>query len=578
MDMSKEFKESMKDQLVDRSDDNEFGMASDVEDFEGKKVRQIPIYYNNKLENPESMSTDCVSTAIAFADMAINYDEMNKVVDALEVGRDLMKDRTIGQTRSGRPLVEKVNTLGKKVSLRLNKNGESNFMARLNDFFDSQVYGIYMKDAGKIGKINTNKAVFVINKMTSLNSLAVNLLSGVSTILHDITQINAEAVAGQFFSAKDLLKADRNYFSGIADSMEDVGSRVKTSKFNLFLEKFNVLQEYEEQARDNKFDKGRFQRLMSTNTLYFLMHCGDHWGQSRIALALANAYKMKAPDGKIVGLYDALETKPIDPSNPQYGATLEVKPGYTKADGSEFTQQDISDFTRKAMAVNERMFGIYNKADRNAIQAHALGSMAIMYRKYLVPSMRRRFASADYNMDLQDYTEGYYRTTGRFLGQLFKDLKDTKLVWGTRYNELSDAEKYNIKRAVTETSQWLAMCTTVSLMGLSHQDMKKVWNLRLLEYFATRLKTDIGSLTPTPYMISDLWKIMKSPAAGMETLENLGGMLKAVSPAAWMTTVNSGRFKGHSQGLKAIMSSPFVPGYATIYRAIHPEQAIQAYK
>jgi len=571
------YKEDLKDQLLDRSDDDEFGTKTDIEDFEGKKVRSIPIYYANKIEDTKSLSTDVVSTFIAFADMATNYDEMNKVIDSLEVGRDLMKERQIQDTRAGKPLVQKINALGRNVTMKINK-GESNFMARLNSFFDMQVYGVYMKDEGKILGLNTGKVANFINKLTSLNGLALNLLSGVSTVAHDITQINAEAVSGQFFNASHLAKADATYLKGIAESMNDVGSRTKTSKMNLFIEKFNLLQEYEENARDAKYDKSRAQRFFSTNSLYFMMHAGDHWGQTRIGLALANNYKMKSPEGNIVSLYDAMGVTSLDKNNPNLGATIDIKPGYTKEDGSQFTTRDIIDFSKRAMALNERLYGIYNKADRNALQTLALGRMAMMYRKYLIPAMERRFSAVTYNMDLQDYTEGYYRTTGRFLLQLAKDLKSHNMIWGTRYNELNETEKANMKRAITETAQWLALCTVLSLMNMGPKDKKRIWAARAAEYFATRLKTDVGSLTPTPGMVGDLWKIMKSPAAGMETMQNLGGMLNAVYPVSWFQMMHSGRFKGHSLAYKALMQSPFIPGSASIYRVLHPETAVQAYK
>jgi hypothetical protein len=47
---------------------------------------------------------------------------------------------------------------------------------------------------------------------------------------------------------------------------------------------------------------------------------------------------MKAPDGKIVSLWDAMEVVPLDPSNKKLGAELKVKEGYTREDGSAFTR------------------------------------------------------------------------------------------------------------------------------------------------------------------------------------------------------------------------------------------------
>ena len=97
-------------------------------------------------------------------------------------------------------------------------------------------------------------------------------------------------------------------------------------------------------------------------------NAGEHWMQNRTSLALADAYKMKAPNGKIVSLWDAMEVVPIDKNNKKAGAKLQLKQGYTKADGSAFTQDDIIKFSRRSAAINQRMHGIYNKADRSAVQ------------------------------------------------------------------------------------------------------------------------------------------------------------------------------------------------------------------
>lgn len=69
------------------------------------------------------------------------------------------------------------------------------------------------------------------------------------------------------------------------------------------------------------------------------------------------------------------------------------------------------------------MHGIYNFEDRNALQNVGLGRMAILFRKWIKPSLNKRFDKVSYNYDLDDWTEGYYRTMGRFVLQMIKDVK-----------------------------------------------------------------------------------------------------------------------------------------------------------
>ena len=46
-------------------------------------------------ESPNDLSTDIVSTLTAYAAMANDFNEMNKVIDVLELGRDMLKEREI---------------------------------------------------------------------------------------------------------------------------------------------------------------------------------------------------------------------------------------------------------------------------------------------------------------------------------------------------------------------------------------------------------------------------------------------------------------------------------------------------
>jgi len=65
--------------------------------------------------------------------------------------------------------------------------------------------------------------------------------------------------------------------------------------------------------------------------------------------------------------------------------------------------------------------------------------------------------------------------------------------------------------------------------------------------------------------------LLKSPAAGVKTIENTLSVLDIFNPVAWNTDLQSGRYKGHSKAFKSMLESPFVPTNKTIYRVIHPE-------
>ena len=579
----KQIWESIKDEFIRRTDDVDFEDRAAIKDFEDNRVQSLPIYFTRlkEGESANDLSTDIVSTLTAYAAMANDYDEMNKVIDVLELGRDLLRERQITQTQGGKPLIEKFKIVGRKIESKLTEEGKATrFVQRLNDFFEMQVYGRYMADEGTFGKTNIDKGKVAnfINRVTSMNNLALNVLSGISNIVTGKVMMRIESFAGEFFNEKNAITADRIYGQFLPTYLAEIGNRVKTSKLALWDELFNVMQEYEQDVREVNFDrKTWFSRMFGTSTLFFINNAGEHWMQNRTSLALADAYKMKAPDGKIVSLWDAMEVVPIDKNNKKSGAKLQLKQGYTKADGSAFTQDDIIKFSRKSAALNQRMHGIYNKADRSAVQRLAIGRMAMMFRKWIKPSLNRRFKSATYNYDLDAWTEGYYRTSGRFLLQLARDLRETQFNLAARWNELTPTEKANIRRALTETGHFLAVIAIIGLIEWS-DDKDRPWLVRMTEYQARRLYTELGAMIPGKSMISEGLKIIKSPAAGVNTIENVLNLTKLLNPWNYADEIQSGRYEGHSTAYKSFFESPVIPMNKTIYRGLHPEEGIPFFK
>lgn len=589
---AKQLWEAVKDQFIRRTDDTEFGDRAAVKDFEDREVQVLPIYYTKMKEgeSPNDLSTDIVSTLTAYAAMANDFNEMNKVIDVLELGRDIIRDPDlykIKKTIGGKPLVEKFNILGRKVENIVTKeSGERRIVERLNDFFEMQVYGRYMADEGTFGntKIDKGKGVNFVNRITSLNTLAINVLSGISNVATGKIMMRIESFAGEFFNESNTLRADRNYRKALPKYLAEIGNRVKTSKLALWDELFNVMQEYETDVREVNFDrKTWFSRMFGTSALFLMSNAGEHWMQNRTSLALADAYKMKSPDGKIVSLWDAMEVVPIDKNNKKLGAKLQLKEGYTKEDGSAFTRDDIIAFSRKSAAINQRMHGIYNKADRSAVQRLAIGRMGFMFRKWIKPNLNRRFKSATYNYDLQAWTEGYYVTTGRFLLQLAQELRKSQFDIASEWNKLSKTEKANIRRAVTEVAHYLAIITVLGLIDWD-DDEDRPWLEKMVEYQLRRLKTETGVLIPGKPMVDEGLKIMKSPAAAIQTIQSTLDLVGFVNPmnyevfAGEDAILQSGQFKGKSKAYRLLMKSPLIPMRNTITRGIDPELAIPYFK
>lgn len=586
---AKEVWEGIKDLFIKRSDDTMFATKAGIQDFDNKQVQVLPIYYTklNKGENPNDISTDVVSTMCAYAAMASDFNQMNKIIDCLEIGRDLIRKTTIAETKANKPVVERFSELGRKVENKLVKTENKRIVQRLDDYYEMQVYNGYTKDEGNFGNTNISvgKTVNFINLLTAINSLGFSLLNGISNIATGTSMMRIETLSRQFFRYKDLTKADSIYASELPSFIGDVGKKSKISKINLFDELFNVLQDYEQKIKDSDFAKSNIGKLFSSHPAFVLNNAGEHWMQNRTALALACSYKMKYTDengkSKDSNLWDALEIKYIDPNNKDLGAELVIKEGYTKTDGTKFTKDDINNFTDKSAYINQHMHGIYNDLDKSAIQNLALGRMAILFRKWIVPSMEKRFSHTNYSLMGDTWSEGYYRTFGNFLLLLGRDIKEGQFNLGARFKELSPEEISNVTRATVEIGQFLMILLAISLFnGGNDKDRKRKrsWANRMTEYQLYRLKTELGVLIPGPSMLKEGGKIIQAPAAGISTLEQLSNTINLLIPANYTNKLQSGRYKGHSTAHKTIMDSPLFLMNKSIFRGINPETGLPYFK
>lgn len=586
-----QIRKAVKDSFIIKADDTNFGFKRAVKGFNDEEVMSVPIFFINRVSDEGSLSRDTASTMAAFADMAINYDEMSKVTDLFEIGRSAIENRKAGVVRRGKPVMEAIQGLGIKTAQAIKKGANKNFVERYNELLRTQLYGRYMRDEGidvnEDERLSFSKASNVLNRISSLNQLAVNLLAGVAAVGSDIINVNSEVLAGSikdgkgFFTAKQLWDADKIYRKGIVKVLGEFGNPIKTSKLGLFIEKFDILHEYESKILDLEVNKSKAKKLLSENSLYFFMQAGAHWGETRTALAQAQNIMIKSDDGsKEENLWDVLEIKYQDPNDHSKGASLVAKDGFT------LTQEQIAEFTRKFAGLNQRLYGIYSKSDTNALQTTAVGQLIFLYRKFIVPSINRRYAGlisgrSNYNFDLGTETEGYYTSAFRFLKNLITDSKDLGRSISMYWGDMEDFERSNCMRAINELGTFVVLLAISSILkGADWDDSNNPWAKKFLAYMSKRLKTETGAFVPVGGT-RELWNIVKSPMAAVNTLESLRDVTGALLPWNWVgedAMVQSGRYKGKPKGYKAIMQSPFVPMNKTIYRALHPETGLIAFQ
>lgn len=571
----REVVKSIKDSFVSRVDDT--GFSRTLIDSGGNEIQELPIYYVSKLEDPSQISTDVVSTLSAYASMALDYNYMGEILDEIEIGRDVLYEREIQQTKGGNPVMESFRSAGREVVNKLTKRGRgvTNFTGRLDDYFQMQVYGKYMNDEGDVLGVSLAKLANNINRYTSANNLGLNLLAGISNVATGSVMMNVESFTGEFFGAKDTATADRKYMKLLPEHLAGIGNRVKTDKLSLWDEYFDVMQDFDKKVYDTGFNRRNwFTKLLGSNAVFFINTAGEHWMQNRTSMALANKIKVKDERGNTIPLFDAYEVVTEKKDGKTVKAFLRLKKGITKEDGTKWTEEDEFNFKQKAAAINQGMHGIYNKADRSAIQKLAVGRLAMLYRKWIRPNYMKRFKAARYNMDLGQWTQGYYNTAFGFIYTLMKDLRRMQFHLAAHYQELTKEEKYNLRRAAIEVGHFIGLVAFLGLMDWE-DDKERPWHMQMLEYQSRRLYTELGAQIPGLQMIEEAGKILKQPAAGINTIQNIINTFKIVMPGS-LEEIQTGRYKGYTRAEKYLLE--LIPMRRTVMNALNPDETLAFFK
>ncbi len=516
-----------------------------LSDKEKDKISETD-YINNKAE--ENQSYDLASIYSRYFNSAINYKHKFEILPEMEMARFLVSKR-ITTSRDGKGnIIKEFLSKDEATSSKVRAENTAN---QLNDWFEALMYGIKEKDEGTLfgGRLDIGKTANTLNKFTALNLLSLNVITGTANVILGSTMQTVEAAGKQFYSPKDLAKANRIYGKNLPGILGDIATRKPTNKVSLLLRKFDVLNEYS-QAEFKKNTK--FRQLLSTNTLFFTSHAGEHFMQTKVLLAMLNKLQARDKQGNDLG-----------PMVDQYS----VEKGELKLNDNvaNFSEEDQSLFEAKVRRLLSSIHGEYSQAGRVAVQRYALGRMAYMFRKFVIPGVRRRYQKRQVNNALGEYVEGSYRTTGRFFMTLFKDLRGFQFaLMASDWASMTDMEKGNVRKTLVEFTFLMSaiILSNVFIAMKEDADDDEEWIWSFLAYQALRYKTEVGFfINPMEAM-----KILRSPAASMSVIENSIRLVGQMLPPDFegFERYERGSWKGRPKIQKTAIN--FVPGLKQIYR------------
>lgn len=553
-------KEEFKEGVFQRVDDTERG-ESYLVDENGNPKMFLPIHYAGKMDI-KNQSFDLASIYFKWWESANDYQIKRKILPELEMAKHFVDIRKAKRRNALGDVVKRKFKVGGQIDDLDESNNpdalieNTQVAQQLTDWFEMAVYGQKARPGGLISikddlVLDTAKLADVMNKYTAFNMLAFNLVQGTANVILGETMQAIDAVAKEHVTASDLTKATKQYMKWLPGMMGDWGSRLPQHVGTHLIEWAHIM--HDDVARVNWSKRTKVGQELGNGALFAMQEGGEHWMQSRYLFARLIHKQAYDKDGNHLG--NMLEMYYMNKDG-----ELALK-DEVDLEKSKWTAKDQEIFRRATLGQLSRMHGEYSELGRIALQRAAIGRMAYMFRKFIVPGAKRRFQKRQYVQRLDQYVEGNYVTTWNFAKRMFTEAKILK--WALMSEDwalLTDHEKANIKRTITEIA---TVATTIVVANLLYKSLKDddddddKWKA-FLAYEAFRVKSELlFFVNPVETM-----KILNSPAAAMSLVENTIQLFKHLMPR-W-EEYERGPWKNHYKFEKDLMK--LVPLYKQYYK------------
>ena len=522
-----------KDLSTIRTDDVGFTKV-DV-DGNGNTINHVPIHYRDSRDNPLSQDQQSIDL---FSIYRLEYKNGNthKLRTEMEMEFNMLVD--VAKTKEYNTMDGSNPKVDRNTGYLHTKPGhQSEIYKKMQSMLESKLYDTLHKPSGKIIKADANKVVGFVNGITSFLGMTFNIASGTANVVNANAQLFLEGfIKGHFITSAGIKKANMLYGEHLKDTLTDNTKPIKDSFINQMNELFDVRGLLN--LSDASFLEADLVKLgISANALQVFQSTGEHWIQSVTTMAVLEGIKVMDAksnfidkDGNIVeskekaaSLLDMLEKddKGVLQISDKVGYTTHSRMSTIKNGGKE----KVDALIRKKLYDT---IGNYTQDDQPEVMRYALGKLTFMYRKYLIPMGVARFrgfgsvhiASEDlqegqtsYSYALQENEEGTYTALVRYLYQSLKD-KKFDVLSKAKWNQLSDYEKHNIKRAITEVvvSSAILPLVLMAMQAMADDDDNMFY---FVMYQLRRLDSELSQYRN----ITELFKLMRSPIPSTRILE-----------------------------------------------------------
>jgi len=568
----KNIQENLKDAFRDAEDDTEFGDKDKIERPDGSIAQFVPIYFVRKLDNPDQLSPDVISSVIAYSDVMENYKQMSTNVDTFETILDTIGNR-------------EVNT-GKKQYTGV----ESEVYKTMKKFIEMNVYGKW-KEHWVVGGVNMTKVMQHVVKFVTANNLAFSLYTTLASYFTSATYSKIEDLVGQYTTNKDKLVAEKIWDTNIHHVLLQSGKVNKTNKLGLFFEKHRILKRNQDVF--NNLDKSRLTRKALESGLFWSYDLVRLRIRGKLALAVANNYKYY--EGKFYTTNE-LKNRGIEHENlPTYWDMVEQQDGKLIAKHSDPNIEDKIE--AKVNYIGANIDGELDYSDWAAAHQGAITQLVTTHRGWMFRNIQLRLKPKGVNYQTGEVEEGFYMSFWEFMRKTFfsnervSSLKELIARW----EKLEPYEKQGVLRTLWEMAFIYAVSTLALIVNNAAMDADDDDLINYMAYQSNRVLLELGVMNPTlvvavdpfsdnpdannlalrlPFAsnIQEMVAILNSPVAAARQVDTLTDWMDLFSGEL----VESGPYEDMSRRQRFLIK--MTPGAKGIFQARDPNSRNQYLK
>jgi hypothetical protein len=494
---------------VDEDDAFVYGYAA----LQGQSRNYAPVYFMDDIAADE-VSLDIKSSIMTFYNAALRTEQNNEVLKIAYMLRDVYS-----QTRVAKPEesdIIGIQKLGRRVANM--KQGQSYVGARLDKYIEMVLLG-KTKNIERVNifgyDVQIDKVIDTMLGYTAITTLGLDFLKGGRNYLTAVWQQGIEAGASRANKGKisvneflaghaEMLKETKNLMS---DKYKKSGNYSYLGQLLLY---FDAVQGNFDDFASGKQTTGRTmirQTITNPDNLLINYHIGEVLAQGGATIALLKKRKVTL-GGNEVSLYDAFT----------------IKDGkFDMIKGTEAEQLAAKEVVRKTVLelaeMNRRLNGNYKSIGKSVLSQSAAGRMLELFRKFLVPTMMNRWRVDFVNHEKGEPDAGFYRRAINNMWNAWKTSAESTLIKKAldtyKRSTLTPQDKESLFKVLNELITLAILSTVLGVLASLQDDDEEEAPVSIyyLMYILRTTRAELLAFTPSPYAVTEMLRILRSPTA-----------------------------------------------------------------